>query len=81
MRPLITGILISVCLIAPCAAQSSGGDSKPAQPQNQTAKAAAPAGKDQVKPADPAPQAAKDDSISNYDVNGSNASDAMGASR
>jgi hypothetical protein len=47
----------------------------------------------QAAPASPAPQAApasqasqaapaaKDDSLANYDVNGSNASDAMGASR
>jgi hypothetical protein len=71
----------ALLIAAPAAAQpaSNGGAAPPANTQGQTAAKDAKAATTQPeKTAQPAPQTAKDGSIANYDVNGSNASDAMG---
>jgi hypothetical protein len=81
MRHLMYGILAGLVLVAPAEAQPANA----APPQSQAAKdnkhPADQAGGQSKPPqgnasANPAP--AKDDSMANYDVNGSNASDAMG---
>ena len=81
MRHLIYGVLVGLILAAPAAAQPANAP----QPQGQAAKdgksPADQAGAQSKPPqgdasANPAP--AKDDSMATYDVNGSNASDAMG---
>jgi hypothetical protein len=87
MRYLSYGVLMGVLLAAPAAAQSAtANDGKPAQSssQNQAGKdSKAQAAKNGGPAADPASQAAapaaKDDSLTTYDVTGSNASNAMGA--
>ena len=87
MRQFICGIsaallLASPTLVGPAQAQAQStaqpGASNPAVPPGKSQD-----GKSQPVPAsppaaNPVPQTAKDDSIANYDVNGSNASDAMG---
>jgi hypothetical protein len=82
-RIVVGGVLAGLVLAAPAAAQPANA----APPQGQAAKdnkpSADPAGGPSKPPqggasATPAPPAAKDDSIATYDVNGSNASDAMG---
>ncbi|HWY63011.1 MAG TPA: hypothetical protein VNW15_14010 [Rhizomicrobium sp.] len=88
MRHLVYGILTGLLLAAPAVAQSgspattamSKTSQDPAVKDNKTQ----PAKSGQAAPAPQAASAqpaAKDDSLANYDVNGSNASDAMGASR
>jgi hypothetical protein len=81
MRHLMYGVLAGLILAAPAEAQPANA----APPQSQTAKdGKSPADQAASKPSqgngsgNPAPQPAKDDSMANYDVNGSNASDAMG---
>ena len=84
MRHLMYGVLAGLILAAPAEAQPANA----ASPQGQAAKdgkSPADQASGQSKPApqgdasaNPAPQTAKDDSMANYDVNGSNASDAMG---
>jgi hypothetical protein len=72
----------ALLMAVPAAAQpaSNGGAATPANAQGQTAVKDGKAATTQPAKTDqPAPQTAKDDSITNYDVNGSNASDAMGA--
>ena len=94
MRHLVYGILAGLVLAMPAAAQSGSAantapsktsqdqgtkDSRVANEPAKPASQAAPASR--AAPVSQAPPAAKDNSLSNYDVNGSNASDAMGASR
>jgi hypothetical protein len=78
MRYPVYGVLAVLVLAAPASAQSSSAAPDKSAgvnaPQSQPARDSKPG---QTKP-DPTPQTAKDDSMSNYDVNGSNASDAMG---
>jgi hypothetical protein len=83
-RIVVGGVLAGLILAAPAEAQPANA----APPQGQAAKDNKPPADQasgQSKPApqgsasaNAAPPAAKDDSIANYDVNGSNASDAMG---
>jgi hypothetical protein len=89
MRHLVYGLLTGLLLATQAAAQSgSSADTSKMSGDTMTKSGKASAAKTgQTLPAAPAPQAApasqapKDDSLANYDVNGSNASDAMGASR
>ena len=71
----------ALLMAAPAATQpaSNGGAATPANSQGQAAAKDGKAATTQPAKTDqPAPQTDKDDSIANYDVNGSNASDAMG---
>ena len=83
MRHLFYGVLIGLVLTAPAMAQpaSATTDSKGASSasQDQATKGGKQPATQPTKASQPAPPTAKDDSIANYDVNGSNASDAMGA--
>jgi hypothetical protein len=86
MRHLVYGLLTGLLLATQAAAQSgsSADTSKMSEDPMTKGGKASPAKTGQASEASPAPQAApaaKDDSLTNYDVNGSNASDAMGASR
>jgi hypothetical protein len=80
MRYWLCFIAAATLLTAPAAAQPASSDSKTASsaPQNQAAKDGKTAAAQPAKTPQPAKPAVKDDSIVNYDVNGSNASDAMG---
>ena len=84
MRHLMYGVLAGLILAAPAEAQPANAappqghaakDNKP--PADQTSGQPKPAPQGSAS-ANAAPPAAKDDSMANYDVNGSNASDAMG---
>jgi hypothetical protein len=81
MRHLIYGVLAGFLLAAPAFAQSApaGSTAKPpaTQPAQRSTSSSPPAGQ-AAKPANTQAQPPKDDSMTNYDVNGSNASDAMG---
>jgi hypothetical protein len=70
----------AMLLTAPAAAQPTSNDSKTVSsaPQNQAAKDGKAVAAQPAKTPQPAAPAVKDDSIANYDANGSNASDAMG---
>ncbi len=75
MRFLTFGVLAGALLVMPAAAQSTAPAPKPAaQPATPKAQPA----KQDDKAAKPADAAPTDQSMTNYDVNGSNASDAMG---
>lgn len=75
-------LIVAVLLMAaPATAQpaSNGSSGSPADAHGQTtAKDGKAASAQPAKTDQPTPQTAKDDSIANYDVNGSNAADAMG---
>jgi hypothetical protein len=87
MRHPIYGVLISLLLAAPAAAQTAGTVSKAATgtPQDQPAKAASQNANDQGKAkaaSDPAPsEPAKDDPMANYNVLGNAVGDGLGVPR
>ena len=86
MRHLMYGVLAGLILAVPVQAQPANNSTAPLQGQAaKDSKSPGDQAGGQAKPpqgnggGNSALQAAKDDSMANYDVNGSNASDAMGA--